>query len=97
MPETQQATAESIPARLGVTNVARHCYYCRCKHPPERPMRRIDTPCGVRWRCIESIEAARKEPTVREAWGQAKTTANRSSNRRSAEHLNAQRRQREIT
>ncbi|MDZ4252801.1 MAG: hypothetical protein U1A72_09565 [Sulfuritalea sp.] len=97
MTEMQQAVAASNPAGSGVANVARHCYYCRCKHPPELPMRRVDTPCGVRWRCVASIEAARKDPALREAWGRAKSTANSSSNRRSAEYLNALRRQREIT
>lgn len=84
MPDLQSATAAHNQAANGV---ARYCYSCRCQHPPGHPMRRVNTPCGVRWRCRESIEAARRDVAAREAWGRTKTEANKLRNRRSAEHL----------
>lgn len=88
MPATQQLMAKPNPAGKADTGVARYCYYCRHKHPPTHPMRRIDTPCGIRWRCRASIEAARQDAASREAWGRAKTQANKSQDRRAAEYLN---------
>lgn len=96
MPVTQQVMAEPYPAGQADTGIARYCYYCRHKHPPNQPMRRIDTPCGIRWRCRASIEATRQDAASREAWGRTKTQANKSQDQRAAEHLNKLLRQRNL-
>ncbi|MCM2289213.1 MAG: hypothetical protein NDI67_09320 [Sulfuritalea sp.] len=80
--------AMPLAASRSANDIARHCYYCRCKHPPDYPMRRVDTPCGVRWRCRASIEAARLDAAAREAWGRTKSEANRSQARHGADQLN---------
>lgn len=87
--------AMPLAASRAANGTARHCYYCRCKHPPEYPMRRIVTPCGVRWRCRASIEAARLDAASREAWGRAKSEANRTQARHGANYLNKLLRERE--
>ncbi len=84
MPDIQPGAA---PRSQAANGIARYCCSCRCQHPPGHPMRRIDTPCGVRWRCRESIAAARQDVAAREAWGRAKSKANKLRNRHPAEHF----------
>lgn len=92
-----QQAADAADFAGQVTNgIARHCYYCRCKHPPDYPMRRVDTPCGMRWRCRASIDAARQDAASRDTWGRTKTQANKSQDRRAAEHLGKLLREREF-
>jgi len=87
--------AMQLASSRAANDNARHCYYCRCKHPPDYPMRRVDTPCGVRWRCRASIEAARQDAASREAWGRTKSETNRSQARHGVDHLNKLLRERE--
>ncbi len=54
-------------------------------------MRRIVTPCGPRWRCLASLEIARKDVATRDAMGKARTEANRMLARSATEHLNRRR------
>lgn len=84
MPDIQP---DATPRSQAANGIARYCYSCRCQHPPAHPMRRIDTPCGIRWRCQESIEAARQDVAARDAWGRANAEASKLRNRRAAEHL----------
>jgi hypothetical protein len=54
-------------------------------------MRRIATPCGPRWRCLASLEIARKDAATRDALAKARTEANRMLARSATEHLNRHR------
>jgi len=50
------------------------CYHCGTHHPIEQ-MRRILSKNGKRWRCIKSIELAKRGRATRESFGR-QTTAN---------------------
>lgn len=93
MSATPQIVTAAGPTREVSQNPERYCYYCRRKHPADQPMRRIETACGIRWRCKASIDATRQDAASRNAWGRAMTDANKSQNRRSAEHINKLRQQ----
>lgn len=60
------------------------CYCCRIHHPQEQ-MRLFPTRHGLRWRCISSIEAARRSRLERDAFGRQQTELNREQARRQAE------------
>lgn len=96
MPRLQQPAAAANFGGHATGDGVRYCYYCRCKHPPDQAMRRVDTPCGMRWRCRASIDAARQDAALRDAWGRTKTQANKSQDRRAAEHLGRLLREREF-
>ena len=54
-----------------------YCYHCGDYHPIEK-MRQIETAHGgKKWRCIESIEAARQGVKARDAFGNRETELNR--------------------
>jgi len=52
-----------------------YCYHCSAYHPREQ-MRQIDTKGGKRWRCIKSIEAAKKDQSERDAFGRRVSAMN---------------------
>ncbi len=54
-----------------------YCYHCRLYHPKEE-MRQIDTKGGKRWRCIKSIEAAKRDRETREAFGRQMSAINKA-------------------
>ena len=58
-----------------------YCHTCNARHPREE-MRQVTTKNGVRWRCINTIKAARQALAKRQAFG-AQTTANNRSDTRS--------------
>ncbi len=60
------------------------CYCCRVHHPKDQ-MRPFATKHGVRWRCIRSIEAAKRARAERDAFGQQQSENNREDSRRTAE------------
>lgn len=72
----------------GVAEKARYCYSCRREHPPDHPMRRVETRQGYRWRCQATLDAARLGPAARDALGRQKSEANRLATRRAIEHYN---------
>jgi hypothetical protein len=82
------------PIDATATSPQRYCYYCRKPHPEDQ-MRAVESCVGVRWRCKASIKAARQDANLREAWGRAKSEANRSQARHGIEHLNKLLRERE--
>ena len=54
------------------------CYHCAAHHPLAA-MRQIETKGGgKRWRCLKSIEAAKKGREEREAFGRRMTEANKA-------------------
>jgi hypothetical protein len=53
----------------------KYCYQCG-KHHPEAEMRQIVTKGGTRWRCITSIQAAKKAVAERDAFGKKVSEAN---------------------
>ncbi len=53
----------------------RFCYYCGANHP-EEDMRKIITKQGTRWRCIKSLEGAKKTIAERDKQGKASTEKN---------------------
>jgi len=53
------------------------CYHCRMHHPKEE-MRQIKTKGGKRWRCIKSIEAAKRDKDAREAFGRQMSALNKA-------------------
>lgn len=61
------------------------CHCCRVHHP-ESQMRRFRTRQGDRWRCLASIEAARRPAGERDEFGRRQTAINREASRRAAEH-----------
>ena len=54
-----------------------YCYHCGTHHPEEE-MRQILTKDGKRWRCIKSIEAAKRGLGEREAYGRQTTAINKA-------------------
>lgn len=62
------ATAENV-----------YCYHCG-RHHPRKEMRQIETKSGKKWRCIQSIEATKKNRTQRDAFGKTVTAINTSEN-----------------
>lgn len=65
--------------------ITRFCCCCRVHHP-ESQMRRILTRQGERWRCIASLEAARRPAAERDEFGRLQTAQNREATRHAAEH-----------
>ena len=53
------------------------CYHCRTHHPKEE-MRQIKTKGGMRWRCIKSIAAAKRNREAREAFGRQMSALNKA-------------------
>jgi len=53
----------------------RFCSHCGKQHP-EDEMRQVATKSGRKWRCIMSIEAAKKTAAERDAFGRKISTAN---------------------
>ena len=56
-----------------------YCYHCGRHHPREE-MRQIETKGGKKWRCIQSIQATKKNSTQRDAFGKTVTAINASEN-----------------
>lgn len=54
-----------------------YCYHCGISHPKEE-MRQIFTKGSKRWRCIKSIEAAKNDRAVRDAFGRQVTAINKA-------------------
>lgn len=54
-----------------------YCYHCSRYHP-KGEMRQIETKGGKRWRCIKSIDATRKGPAERAAFGRQTTAINKA-------------------
>ncbi len=54
-----------------------YCYHCRLAHPRE-DMRLVNSKTGKRWRCIQSIEAAKADHIKREAFGRKVSETNKS-------------------
>ena len=61
----------------------RFCYCCRVHHP-ESQMQRFETRQGERWRCIASIEAAKRSAAERDAFGHWHSEIIREAARRAA-------------
>jgi hypothetical protein len=55
-----------------------YCYHCGTHHPIEE-MRQIESKTGKRWRCIKSIDAARKAVQEREAFGRQVSENNKAA------------------
>lgn len=62
----------------------RFCYCCRVHHSLDE-MRLFPTRVGYRWRCIRSIEAARRSTQERDLFGQRQTATNREMARLTAD------------
>ena len=58
----------------------RFCYHCS-KHHPADQMRQVDNKGFKRWRCIQSIEAAKQARAEREAFGRQITDNNKAEAR----------------
>lgn len=56
------------------------CYHCHAQHPREQ-MRLVVSKTGKRWRCIMSIEAAKKTRQEREAFGRKVSAENKADAR----------------
>ena len=54
-----------------------YCYHCRVSHP-RSDMKLVVTKTGQRWRCFQSIEAAKVTREQREAFGRQVTGANKA-------------------
>ena len=54
-----------------------YCYHCRTSHPRE-DMRQVVSKTGKRWRCHQSIEAAKVSREKREAFGRQISLANKA-------------------
>ena len=55
-----------------------YCYICNVQHPLEE-MRQILTARGIRWRCINTIKAARQAFAKRQEFGAQTTAKNKSA------------------
>jgi hypothetical protein len=68
-----------------------YCYHCQ-RHHPSAEMRQIETKGGKKWRCVQSIEATKKDTAQRDAFGKSVTTINQAENKtRTNARLNAER------
>jgi hypothetical protein len=54
-----------------------YCYHCRAQHSPDQ-MRLVVSKTGKRWRCIQSIEAAKKGRKEREEYGRQVSASNKA-------------------
>ena len=54
-----------------------YCYHCRAQHSRD-DMRLIVTKTGKRWRCAQSIEAAKVDREAREAFGRRISAINKA-------------------
>jgi hypothetical protein len=54
-----------------------YCYHCRTYHP-RLEMKLVVTKTGKRWRCYQSIEAAKVSREKREEFGRQVTEANKA-------------------
>lgn len=63
------------------------CYCCRVFHD-KAGMRQFQTRAGRRWRCLASIEAARRSREERDAFGRQQTEINRDHAQAGAGLLN---------
>lgn len=52
-----------------------YCYHCGRPHPKSE-MRRIHNKSGSRWRCIKSIQAAKRSVAERDAYGKRVSAMN---------------------
>jgi hypothetical protein len=57
-------------------NETEYCCCCRIHHP-RAEMRQVKTRQGVRWRCLRSLEAARRAVEERDAFGREQSARNR--------------------
>lgn len=71
------------------------CYHCRVYHPLEQ-VRKIVTGKGPRWRCIRTLDAARRSREERDAFGRMQTEANRAEARRLADRMAHSRFERDV-
>lgn len=71
-----------------MTSSTKYCYHCGAHHPIGE-MRQIETKAGKRWRCIRSIQATRKTPEARDAFGRGVSEMN-SAKARSQSRLIAE-------
>ena len=62
------------------------CYCCQTHHPKDQ-MRRFFTRVGYRWRCLNSIEAAKGNTAERDSFGRRQTAINREASRRAADFV----------
>lgn len=53
-----------------------YCYHCRCTHP-RSDMKLVESKTGKRWRCQQSLTAAKKDRKTREEFGKSVSDANR--------------------
>ena len=60
-----------------MTSSTVYCYHCRTQHSREE-MRLVVSKNGKRWRCIMSIEAAKKDRAEREAFGKQVSASNKA-------------------
>ena len=58
-----------------------YCLYCHISHPRE-DMRQIVTKSGKRWRCVHSIENAKRDRIQRELFGKQVTQSNTNEARK---------------
>lgn len=63
-----------------------YCYCCRVHHPKDQ-MRQFETSLGKRWRCLRSIESARRSRSERDAFGKVQTEINREWTLQQAERF----------
>jgi hypothetical protein len=67
-----------------------YCYHCQ-RHHPSAEMRQIETKGGKKWRCVQSIQATKKDAAQRDAFGRSITTINRADRQaRTNARLNAE-------
>lgn len=58
----------------------RFCYHCQIWHE-ESEMRMVESRSGKRWRCVRSIEAAKRSADLRDAFGRKTTERNKADAR----------------
>lgn len=63
-----------------MSSETKYCYHCCAYHVTEE-MRQIVSKTGRRWRCVRSIEAARKDVDTRAAFGKRMSAQNRANAR----------------
>jgi len=62
------------------------CYCCRVHHPRDR-MHSFRTRHGFRWRCEQSIAAAKRSVDERDAFGKQQSEVNREAGQRLADRF----------
>jgi hypothetical protein len=84
--ECRRSGKQPHPSLMTKQSATVYCYHCRASHPRE-DMRLVITKTGKRWRCKQSIDAAKLGRKHHESFGRQVTEANKAESSLAAKRL----------